>query len=410
MASQVIVIGGGPAGMMAAGMAALRGKDVILFEKNKILGKKLLLTGKGRCNITNIEKNVQKFIDNIPVNGSFMHSSLRKFGSPQLIEFFNGLGMYFIEERGGRVFPESQKASHVLEKLEYFLKKNRVRVINGDVDQVVVENGVVQGVYLSDDSYFPAKSVIIATGGLSYPQTGSTGDGYWFAEYAGHNIVEPVPSLVPLESPDKTCQTLQGLALKNVGFKVYDQNNKVVYDDFGEMLFTHFGISGPIVLSASSHLRNYTDFTYTASIDLKPALDMPTLEKRLQHDFEKGAKSNFSNALGNLFPSKLISVMIARSGIPGDQKCATITKEQRSAFAKLIKDFRIPISGPRPIEEAIITSGGVDTKEINPATMESKLVKGLYFAGEVIDVDGYTGGFNLQIAFSTGYAAGNNVK
>lgn len=410
MASQVIVVGGGPAGMMAAGMAALRGKDVILFEKNRTLGKKLLLTGKGRCNITNIEKNVQRFIENIPVNGSFMHSSLKTFGSPQLIKFFNQLGILFVEERGGRVFPESQKAADVLEKLEYFLKKNRVRVINGDVDQVVVEGGAVKGVYLSDDSYFPAKSVVIATGGLSYPQTGSTGDGYWFAEHAGHHIVEPVASLVPLESPDKICQTLQGLSLKNVGLKIYDQNGKVVYEDFGEMLFTHFGISGPIVLSASSHIRNYVDYTYTASIDLKPALELSVLEKRLQTDFDRAAKTNFSNALGNLFPGKLISAMVSRSGIPAEQKCATITKEQRAAFAKLIKDFRVNISGPRPIEEAIITSGGVDTKEINPSTMESKLVKGLYFAGEVIDVDGYTGGFNLQIAFSTGYMAGEHVK
>ncbi|MBQ3379421.1 MAG: NAD(P)/FAD-dependent oxidoreductase [Clostridia bacterium] len=410
MASQVVVIGGGPAGMIAAGMAAVRGKDVILFEKNKSLGKKLLLTGKGRCNITNVGCDLQGFVENIPVNGSFMYSALKTFGSAQLIEFFNNLGLYFIEEHGGRAFPQSQKAADVLEKLEFFLKKSRVRVINGDVDQVVIENGAVKGVYLSNDLYYPAKSVVVATGGLSYPQTGSTGDGYWFAEFAGHHIVPPVPALIPLESPDKVCRELQGLSLKNVGFKVYDKNEKLVYEDFGEMLFTHFGISGPIVLSASTHLRDYEENGYTVSIDLKSALDMDTLEKRLQSEFDAAAKQNFSNSLGKLFPGKLTSVMVKRSGIQPEKKCSDITKDERAAFARLIKDFRVPISGTRPIEEAIITSGGVDTKEINPSTMESKLVKGLYFAGEVIDVSGYTGGFNLQIAFSTGYMAGDNVK
>ena len=396
--------------MMAAGMAAVRGKDVILFEKNKSLGKKLLITGKGRCNITNIGVDTQGFVENIPVNGSFMYSSLKKFGSGQLIEFFNNLGLYFIEEHGGRVYPQSQRAADVLDKLELFLRKSNVRVINGDVDQVVIEKGAVQGVYLSNDMYYPAKSVIVATGGLSYPQTGSTGDGYWFAGFAGHHIVDPVPALIPLESPDKVCRDLQGLSLKNVGLKVYDKNEKLVYEDFGEMLFTHFGVSGPMILSASTHMRNYEENGYTISIDLKSALDLDTLERRIQSEFDAAARQNFSNSLGKLFPGKMIPVMVRRSGINPEKKCSDITKEERAEFARIIKDFRVPISGARPIEEAVVTSGGVDTKEINPATMESKLVKGLYFAGEVIDVCGYTGGFNLQIAFSTGYAAGDSVK
>ena len=410
LASQVIVIGGGPAGMMAAGMAAVRGKNVILFEKNKSLGKKLLITGKGRCNISNETKDVHEFINNVPVNGNFLYSAYSKFAPKQLIKFFNILDLDLKVERGGRIFPSSDKSVDVLKAMELYLKRNKVRVLNGDVDQVVIEKGAVKGIYLSDDEWYEASSIVIATGGLSYPDTGSTGDGYWFAKVAGHNIIETKASLVPLESNDTCCKDMQGLTLKNAQMKVLDKDNQVIYEDFGELLFTHFGLSGPTILSASSHMRDFEKNKYTISIDLKPALDEEKLDKRLLSDFSKFAKSNFSNSLGDLFPVKMIPVILKRCSIPANKKCSEITKEQRFELLNIIKNFTIEISNPRPIEEAIVTSGGVDVTQINPSTMESKLVKGLYFAGEVIDVDAYTGGFNLQIAFSTGYVAGDNVK
>lgn len=408
--SQIIVIGGGPAGMMAAGIAASKGKKVILIEKNKTLGKKLLITGKGRCNITNETKDVHEFIKNIPVNGNFLYSAYSRFGPNQLRCFFEELDLQLKVERGRRIFPLSDRSSDVLRAMETFLKINNVKVIKGQVKEIITQDDAVKQINLSDGSKFETSSIIIATGGLSYPLTGSTGDGYSFAKACGHKIIEAKPSLVALESSDECCKNMQGLTLKNVKIKVSNKNNELIFEDFGEMLFTHFGVSGPIILSSSSHMRDFKNNQYTISIDLKPALSEETLDKRLISDFSKYAKNNFSNSLGDLFPSKMIPVIIKRCGIPPDKKCSEVTKKQRIELLSLIKNFKIEIYKPRPIEEAIITSGGVDVTQINPTTMESKLVKGLYFAGEILDVDAYTGGFNLQIAFSTGFVAGNSAE
>lgn len=407
MAKRVVVIGGGPAGMMAGGTAGSRGLEVLLIEKNDTLGKKLLLTGKGRCNFTN-DTDFQGLIKNIPVNGRFLYSAFSKFSNRDLIRFFNNLGVRTKVERGGRVFPESDRAEDILRALEKYLSINNVKIVRGEAKKVLKEYNRVLGVVLSDGRFISSDSVIIATGGLSYPKTGSTGDGYRFAKELGHTIVPPKPSLVPLEIEEPWALKLQGLTLKNVSIRVIDQYEREIYDDLGEMLFTHFGVSGPIILSASSHMRDIDRNIYRIIIDLKPGLSEEELDKRILRDFEKYSRKYFANSLGELLPKSLIPVIVELSGISRDKYVNQISREERRKLVKLLKSLILTVSKFRPIEEAIITSGGVNVNEINPSTMESKIVKGLFFAGEVIDVDGYTGGFNLQIAFSTGYVAGDS--
>lgn len=401
----VIVIGGGPAGMMAAGTAGRRGRPVLLVEKNKRLGRKLLITGKGRCNLTNMT-DLEGLIANIPGNGKFLYSAFHRFSNQDVIAFFQEWGLPTKVERGGRVFPASDRASDVLAALEKFLTHSRVQIKTGTVAAVLVEEGRVCGVKLDHGETLAANSVIIATGGCSYPLTGSTGDGYRLAAALGHTITPLKPALVPLEAATPWVREVQGLSLKNVAIKVLSKEGKTIYTDFGEMLFTHFGVSGPIVLSASTHLEPATH--YRLVIDLKPALTPEQLDLRLQRDFAKYARKHFRNALGDLLPRALVPVIVALVGIPPDKPVNQITRAERERLGVLLKGLEVEITGLRPLTEAIVTAGGVTVKEINPATMESKLVKGLYFAGEVIDVNAYTGGFNLQIAFSTGYLAGSS--
>ncbi len=400
----VIVIGGGAAGMMAAGTAASYGKSVLVIEKNSMLGRKLLITGKGRCNVTNCA-DVETMMKSITTNGRFLYSAFSKFDSSDTISFFEGLGVELKTERGGRVFPKSDKSSDITGALKAYLSMGGVKIENGEVISLSIDGGIVRGVTLRDGNFYEASSVIVACGGVSYPLTGSTGDGYRFAEAAGHTVIPPKPSLVPLNVKEPWVRSLQGLSLKNVQLNVY-KNGKSVFSDFGEMLFTHFGVSGPLVLSASCHMRDFSGAPYVISIDLKPALDEKTLDARLLRDFEKYANKNFSNALGDLLPSKLIPVVIELSGIDGGKTVNQVTREERSELMYILKNLEFTVTSPRPVDEAIVTSGGVCVKEVNPSTMESKLVKGLYFAGEVLDVDAYTGGYNLQIAFSTGYISG----
>ncbi len=403
----VIVVGGGAAGLMAAGTAAMYGADVTIIEKNSRTGRKILVTGKGRCNITN-NCDVQTFIQNVPVNGKFLYSAVNNFTPRDTIDFFEGLGLETKTERGNRVFPVSDKAMDVADALLDFVKSYGCKIINDTVKELIIENSAVKGVKGQKRNYF-ADSIIVCCGGKSYPLTGSTGDGYILARQAGHSIVPVKPSLVPIESRNPDCKAMQGLALKNVALKIVDiQSRRTVYSDFGEMLFTHFGVSGPMILSASSHIRNIEPNRYIAEIDLKPALSLEQLDKRLQRDFAENINRDAGNSFTKLLPRKLIAPVIKRWNVPFDQKCNSITREQRRRLAQIIKCFTIEIDGFRPIDEAIITSGGVKTAEINPKTMESKIVSGLYFAGEVIDCDAYTGGFNLQIAWSTGRLAGEN--
>ena len=408
---RVVVIGGGPAGMMAS-IKASEKAEVTLIEKNNRLGKKLLITGKGRCNITN-NIDISEFIKNIPCNGNFMYSSLYSFTNEDLIKFFNDNGLGTKVERGQRVFPITDKSQDVLNVLYSTMKNKNINIILNEVVQAILvndENGIV-GVK-TNLRKIDCDKVILATGGKSYSQTGSTGDGYKFAKMLGHSIVEPKPSLVPIETTK--VYDLQGLTLKNVGIKVVDTEiNKKVYEDFGEMIFTHFGISGPIVLSASSYIVRYKDIeeklkrgNIQIQIDLKPALSIEVLEQRIKKDFEKYRNKQYKNALDDLLPKKMIPIIIQRSNILEDKKVCDISNKEIQNLAMLLKQFTLTMKKFRTIEEAIITSGGVNVKEINPKTMESKIVKGLYFAGEIIDVDAYTGGFNLQIAFSTGYVAG----
>jgi len=402
---RVVVIGGGPAGMMAAGTAGKRGLQVTLIEKNKVLGKKLHITGKGRCNITN-NTDIENFIANVPVNGKFLYGAFYTFTNKDLMKFFNELGLELKVERGGRVFPASDKSVDVVNALKKYLRQNHVNVVQGEVAGVLSENGAVSKVILKDGNSIECDSVIIATGGLSYPTTGSTGDGYLFAEENGHTIIPPKPSLVPLEVEESWPKEAQGLSLKNIAITVLNARGQKVYQDFGEMLFTHFGVSGPVILSASSHMRKMGKEKYRLILDLKPALSEEQLDLRVQRDFEKYSRKHYSNSLNDLLPKKLIPIIIELSGIPAEKPVNQISKGERRDLVRLMKNLTLNIKGFRPIEEAIITSGGVKVSEINPSTMESKLVKGLFFAGEVIDVDAYTGGFNLQIAFSTGYLAG----
>ncbi len=405
LATKVVVVGGGPAGMIAAGTAGSRGLDVILIEKNERLGRKLLITGKGRCNLTNIT-DVEGLIAHVPVNGKFLFSAFCNFSNLDLLTLLHGLGLKTKVERGGRVFPVSDFSSDVVKALARYMAQNNVRVVKGEVAKVVVDCGSIAGVKLKNNDFFPADKVIIATGGRSYPQTGSTGDGYRFAAELGHKIVPLKPALVPLEVREDWVRELKGLSLKNVAINIFTDEGKKIYTDFGEMLFTHFGVSGPIILSASTHLQQGT--CYRLEIDLKPALTPEQLDARIQRDFLKYAKKIFQNSLADLLPRVLIPIVVKLVAIPSNKPVNQITKEERERLVSLLKNLKVEIANLRPLSEAIVTSGGVAVKQLNPSTMESKLVTGLFFAGEVIDVSAYTGGFNLQIAFSTGYLAGKS--
>ena len=401
----VIVIGGGPAGMFAAITAAQQGSRVLLLEANDRLGKKLLITGKGRCNVTN-NCFAQEVLQNIPRNGRFLYSALENFPPAQVMEFFENNSCPLKTERGNRVFPVSDKAQSILDCLKAQMHKHKVTVQTAKVTEIMAENGAVTGVK-TKTGVISAKKVILATGGVSYPTTGSTGDGYRMAQALGHTVTEIEGSLVPLETAGNTCQRMQGLSLRNVGVKLLNNKGKVLYKDFGELLFTHFGVSGPTVLSASAHLKGEG---CKLLLDLKPALDENKLNDRILRDLDTYKNRAMENALTDLLPRSMIPVVLKILSIPADLQANSLTKQQRRSLVELLKAFPVDISGKRPVSEAIITSGGIKVSEIDPKTMESKLVTGLYFAGEIIDCDGYTGGFNLQIAWSTAYAAGRATK
>ena len=414
---KVIVIGGGPAGIISAISSARNGDNVILIEKNNSLGKKLLITGKGRCNITS-SIDISDFIKNVPGNGKFLYSAFQNFTNIDIIKLIEENGIKVKEERGNRIFPVTDNAKDVLMCFEKELRKYKnieIR-LNTKVKEILEENKEVRGILLESGEKLLASKVIIATGGKSYPLTGSTGDGYKMASKLGHTVEKIQGSLVPLTADKILCQSMQGLSLRNVKIQIKDlEKNKKIYEDFGEMLFTHFGISGPTILSSSAHLLRYKEIDRLLKenkikliIDLKPALSEEELDKRIRRDFEEFINKEFKNSLEKLLPKKMIEPVINLSGINPIKKVNEITKEERKNLVNLIKNFEVSIDGFRPVEEAIVTAGGISVKEINPKTMESKLVKGLYFAGEVIDVDAYTGGFNLQIAYSTGYTAGLN--
>ncbi|HOQ37386.1 MAG TPA: NAD(P)/FAD-dependent oxidoreductase [Acetivibrio sp.] len=408
MKKKVVVIGAGPGGIMAAGKASSRGRDVILFEKNDRIGKKILISGKGRCNITN-DTDIEGLIENTPGNGNFLYSAFYTFSNRDLIEFFEKLGLKTKVERGGRVFPVSDSAKDVNNVLLKYLKMNNVDLkLNSAVKEIKTKDNAVEAVVLRDGATVYCDSVVLATGGASYPGTGSTGDGYSMAKALGHTIVDLRPSLVPLITEEPWVKDLQGLTLKNVSIQIINNKGKKIYSDFGEMLFTHFGVSGPVILSASRHILDYNYKDVKLVIDLKPALSEEKLDERIIRDFEKYSRKQFKNSLDDLLPKKMIPVIVSLSGIEPDKFVNQIKKEERRNLVKLLKNLTVNIIGSRPIQEAIVTAGGVSTDEINPSTMESKIVKGLFFAGEVIDVDAYTGGFNLTIAFSTGYLAGMN--
>ena len=408
--TDVLVIGGGAAGLMAAGTAASRGLRVTLLERNERLAKKVRITGKGRCNVTNNCADLQSLIAQVPGNGRFLYSAFSSFMPADTMHFFEEQGVPLKTERGNRVFPESDSAHDIAEALVRFAKKAGVRFAVGRAAELLVRDGNVFGAVTEDGTMYDCSRVIVATGGLSYPLTGSTGDGYRLAESVGHTVVEPKPSLVPLVCHEGFCSDLMGLSLRNVTLHAIDnQKHRTVYSELGEMLFTHFGVSGPLVLSASAHMRQMERGRYTLSIDLKPALTAEQLDRRVQRDFSENINRNYINALNGLLPKKLVPVIVKLSGIPASLKTNQITREQRQKLVDLLKDLRLTVTGFRPVDEAIVTSGGVKTAEVDPKTMQSKLVGGLFFAGEVLDVDAYTGGFNLQIAFSTGRLAGQTV-
>lgn len=402
--NRVCIIGGGAAGMMAAGTAALYGAAVTLFESTGRLGKKLAITGKGRCNVTN-NCTTQEFIENVTKNSRFLYAALNAFDTEATMNFFEGLGVTLKTERGKRVYPESDKAIDIVNALKSYSAS--ADIIYSKVTKITREENGTYTVHA--DKEYTFDRVIIATGGKSYPLTGSDGSGYKLAMRLGHSVTALIPSLIPLESPSAVCKEMQGLSLKNVAIKIKNKSGECLYEDFGEMMFAHFGVTGPIILSASAHLRDIDISTLTLSIDLKPALDEKTLDSRLLTDFSQNSNKDFINSLGALLPSKMIEPFVGMTGINGRKKVNSITKEERAIILKTLKSFDIPLKCFRPIEEAIITSGGINIKEINPKTLESKINPGLYFAGEVIDVDAYTGGFNLQIAFSTGYLAGKSA-
>jgi len=404
--ADLVVIGGGPAGMMCAGVAAGRGLDVILLEPNRQLGRKLRITGKGRCNLTN-NCDIRTILSNIPGDGRFLYSALNRLPPSELMAFFEAEGLRLKTERGMRVFPESDNANDVADTMEALCLRRGVRVIHSFAREIRAIDGAVASV-MTDDGEIACRAAAICTGGLSYPRTGSTGMGYTMAKKLGHTVTPTRPSLVPLESGDAWCARMQGFSLRNVRLSAYE-DERLIFREQGEMLFTHFGVSGPLVLSASAKMRRMGSAVYRLEIDLKPALDEKKLDARLLRDFAKYSNREFKNALDDLAGRLMIPVLVELSEIPGDTKVNAITREQRLRLLRLLKAFPVSVSGTRPIDEAIVTAGGVSTREINPRTMESKLVRGLYFAGEVLDLDAYTGGFNLQIAWSTGFAAGNSV-
>lgn len=402
---KIAVIGAGASGLMASGMLAKNGHNVTVFEKKEKVGRKIVITGKGRCNVTN-NCTPEEFFENVPRNSKFLYSAIRTFTPSDAIDFFEEIGLNVKTERGKRVFPVSDNALEVVDKLLAFCKDQRVKFVNETVTKVGSHDGEQVEFLQTDKGRYDFDKIIIATGGVSYPKTGSTGDGYTFAEKFGHKIEEIEPSLVALVSQDSDLPDLMGLSLKNVKVTL-KENEKTIFSDFGEMVFTHFGVSGPIILSASAHILKKTN--HKILIDLKPALDEQTLDKRILRDFEKNMNKDFVNSLGDLLPRKLISVIIARTGIDAHLKVNFITKEQRKKLVKTLKEFEIKIDRKADIDEAIVTRGGVSVKEINPKTLESKKIKNLYFIGEVLDVDAYTGGFNLQIAWSTGYLLAQNM-
>jgi flavoprotein family protein len=415
---KVVIIGGGPAGMLSAISAGTNKNDVTILEKMNMLGRKLLITGKGRCNITS-SIPIDEFIKNVPGNGKFLYSCLNNFTNEDILNILKEEGLQTKVERGNRVFPITDKSQDVLQALLNRLKKLKVKIeVGANVKEILTEQDIANGVkYIQGgkEKVLKADKVILATGGKSYSATGSTGDGYELAKKVGHTVTEIKPSLVPISTKGKDleiCRRMQGLSLKNVAIKIKDaKNNKIIYEDFGEMIFTHFGVSGPVILSGSAHLLRYKKEDIRQGnikliIDLKPALDVQKLDDRILRDFSLEKNKIFKNSLDNLLPQKMISTVIELSGIDQNKKVNEITREERVRLVQLLKNFEITLHDFRPIEEAIITAGGISIKEINPKTMESKLIKGLYFAGEIIDVDAYTGGFNLQIAYSTGYTAG----
>ncbi len=401
--SDVVVIGGGAAGCMAALAAASRGAKVRLLERNPKLGRKLYITGKGRCNLTN-RSSVEECIANIPHNGKFLMSALTQFPPEEVMAFFEELGVPLKTERGNRVFPQSDKAADVIDGLLHALRKAGVDIVQERAESLVVEENVVTAVKGESGNRHPCKSVILATGGISYPATGSTGDGYGMARAVGHTIQPPKGSLVPLEAED--CASMQGLSLRNISLRIKDWKGKRIFEEQGELLFTHYGLSGPLVLSASAHMRDFERESYIAYIDLKPALDEETLDRRLVRELSEGANKDLSHVLETLEPRSLIPLILRRAELSGQEKANGVTREQRRALLTVLKALTFPISGPRPAEEAIVTAGGVTVKEVSPKDMSSKVCKGLYLAGELLDVDAYTGGFNLQIAWATGRVAG----
>lgn len=397
---KVVVIGGGAAGLMCAGRCAQRGFDVTVVEKMDRPARKLMITGKGRCNVTNASFELDDLISNVPTNPRFLYSAFSNFMPYDTMAFFEEQGVPLKIERGNRVFPVSDKAVDIVDALVGYCKNNGVKIIHGCVKAFEMQENLIKSIVLDDKSKLDCDVAVVATGGKSYSKTGSTGDGYTLAKSVGHTVTPIKPSLVPLVCPNNFIPKLQGLSLKNISLTLFE-NGREIYSDFGEMLFTHYGLSGPVVLSASSHIRNMGKADYSVVIDLKPALDFDTLDKRIQRDFTQLSNKDFINSLNKLLPKKLIPVIVLLSGIEQSKKVNQLTKEERHSLVKLIKNFKVDVTGFRPVEEAIVTSGGVNVKEIDPKTMKSKIVDNLYFAGEVIDVDAYTGGFNLQIAFST---------
>lgn len=402
--NDIVVIGGGAAGLMAAIAAGERGAAVRLLEPNERLGKKVNITGKGRCNVTN-DCDPETFLRHVPGNGRFLYSALRHWTPRDTMAFFEAIGVKLKVERGSRVFPVSDSAFTITSALEKRLRQLRVRWEHDRAVSLQIEEGAVTAV-VGEKGTYPCRAAILCTGGVSYPATGSTGDGYRLAREAGHTVIEPRGSLVPLESPDDCCGQMQGLGLKNVELTVYNEKNKPVFREFGEMLFTHFGVSGPLVLSASAHLREWGKETYRASIDLKPALDERKLEERILRELGENPNRDFENILSGLVPHSMVPVLSRRLSLPRGLKANAVTRQQRHALIELLKRFPLALSGPRPVAEAIVTAGGVKVAEVVPGTMASKKAQGLYFAGEVLDVDAYTGGFNLQIAWATGHLAG----
>lgn len=406
--NKVIIIGAGASGLIAGATAAKRGLDVTIIEKNSRPARKVMITGKGRCNVTNACFDLDDLISNVVTNPRFMYSAFSAFMPYDTIALIEEMGVKTKIERGNRVFPESDKAVDIVDALVKNAKNSGVTFLEGTVDSFVVENDTIKAVMLADGTAVDGDAFAVCTGGMSYQSTGSTGDGYRLAQSVGHHITDIEPALVSLVASNGFVPKLQGLSLRNVAIKLLD-GEKEIYSDFGEMLFTHYGVSGPVILSASSHMTHPVSHNYKIVIDLKPALDYTALDRRIQRDFQENTNKDFINSLSKLLPNKLIPVVVKLSGIEPSQKVNQITKEQRLGLVSLLKNFTININDFRPINEAIVTSGGVDVKEINPKTMQSKIIDNLYFAGEVIDVDAYTGGFNLQVAFSTGYLCGMNI-